>query len=388
MVKLCPSRPLALSVKDISSSNKEIGWMSGRRIRGRISKEKGLTEIRHATRNFACASGRISESYMHPEAYDIAFGYRDFESEAAFMLQVYQEYEGSGNPIKKILDVGCGPGRHAILLSQATGCKSLCLDNSPSMLQHVADRAKEAGVIEKIDLVEIDMNSEKGYCTSQPLSALGSPSLEPINFKSVDMAMIMLGTISHCVDNSSAIQCLKNIAELVRPGGILILELAHPYELWDGTFLDGSFVHCWEVDEHGNAEFAETEKSSMDNDDDEDSGNDGNEKNENQFESEESIELDGKRVLVEYGRESDHFDTTKQVLHRTVGISLFSSDGELMYSNVDTILQRQFTLQEIDLIGRVSGWKLVSTFGDFSTDISLEHEDAYRLVAVLQRTAS
>lgn len=46
-----------------------------------------------------------------------------------------------------------------------------------------------------------------------------------------------------------------------------------------------------------------------------------------------------------------------QVLHRTVGLSLYVGD-DLVSSEVETVPQRQFTLQEVDLLARVTGFEV------------------------------
>ena len=46
------------------------------------------------------------------------------------------------------------------------------------------------------------------------------------------------------------------------------------------------------------------------------------------------------------------------------------------------VLQRAFTLQELELLGRLAGLRLAASYGDLSLKVGLSHEDAYRLVAV------
>ena len=54
-----------------------------------------------------------------------------------------------------------------------------------------------------------------------------------------DMVMCLLGTFSHMLDNESAVSAFKAVARHLRPGGLLVLELAHPGDLFDGTFIIG-----------------------------------------------------------------------------------------------------------------------------------------------------
>ena len=128
---------------------------------------------------------------------------------------------------------------------------------------------------------------------------------------------------------------------------------------------------------------AETEgKEEEFEDDDEDLDNEDDAEND-----ENKANKDGlRRVLVEYGREGDDFDPATQVLQRTVGLSLFSKEGELVSSDVSVVAQRQFSLQEIDLLARATGkWVVKGVYGDLDVDVPLDGEDSYRMVVVLQR---
>ena len=201
---------------------------------------------------------------------------------------------------------------------------------------------------------------------------------------------------------------------VVRPGGLLILELSHPGELFGGSFLDPlDFVDCWEVAENGEAEFAEKRSSNFseaesDEDDEEEGGEEGtskksrsaveeeeDEEDDEDFEDEEDSPSPGskgedklKRVLVEYGREGDDFDPATQILSRTVGLSLFDPNGDMVSSDVSVVPQRQFSLQEIDLLARATGgaWRIVAVHGDLNEEVPLDGEDSYRMVVVLKRT--
>lgn len=116
------------------------------------------------------------------------------------------------------------------------------------------------------------------------------------------------------------------------------------------------------------------EEEEESDDDEEESGTDGTNSTEPM-----------RRVLVEYGREGDNFDAATQILERTVGLSFFNVDGELVSSDVSVVPQRQFSLQEIDLLGRVTGWEIVAVHGDLAEDVPLDGEDSYRMVVVLKK---
>jgi SAM-dependent methyltransferase len=43
-----------------------------------------------------------------------------------------------------------------------------------------------------------------------------------------DMVVCLLGTLSHMLDNKQAAAAFRQAARHLRPGGMLLLELAHP----------------------------------------------------------------------------------------------------------------------------------------------------------------
>lgn len=59
-----------------------------------------------------------------------------------------------------------------------------------------------------------------------------------------DMVVCLLGTLSHMVDNRQAAAAFKQAARHLRPGGLLLLELAHPGR--DSTPLQHTLAkaHC------------------------------------------------------------------------------------------------------------------------------------------------
>ena len=53
-----------------------------------------------------------------------------------------------------------------------------------------------------------------------------------------DVACVLLGTAAHLTDTDDAIGCLRGINHALAPGGIAILELEHPYDLFEGQLMD------------------------------------------------------------------------------------------------------------------------------------------------------
>ena len=344
-----------------------------------------------ATASPTASATDASSSYSSPEVYDIAFSFRDFESEVAFLLAAHQTH-ATTPALTRYLELGCGPARHALLLSQTLGptvVECIGLDISQEMLEYAAKKAEAQNRrgTTNMTFVQADITSPQGF------SLPGGP---------VDVSSILLGTLSHCLDNESAVQCFKNVGQVTKLGGVLVVELTHPGELFGGSFLDPmDFVDCWEVSEDGTAEFASSNSAPPSEQQLQGEENDQPPPSPEEEEDEEVDFPDNqKRVLVEYGREGDDFDLATQILHRTVGLSLFSPQGHLLSTHTTVVPQRQFSLQEIDLLAKLSGmWKIAGVYGDLDIQVPLvvdynggtdddtttERKDPYRLVVVLQK---
>ena len=57
-----------------------------------------------------------------------------------------------------------------------------------------------------------------------------------------DVACVLLGTAAHLTDTDDAIGCLRGINHALAPGGIALLELEHPYDLFEGQLMDAQGV--------------------------------------------------------------------------------------------------------------------------------------------------
>ena len=81
--------------------------------------------------------------------------------------------------------------------------------------------------------------------------------------------MLLFNTAAHLLTNEAAISCFRATVAALRPGGLFVLELPMPEDLFDGAFALGD---AWDA-----------------------------------------VTADGQRLIVEYGIEGDDFDTITQV---------------------------------------------------------------------------
>ena len=298
--------------------------------------------------------------YAHPELYELAFGFRDFDSEAAFLARMCRAH--AGRAMRSVLELGAGPAWHSVSCVTTQGpCVAVALDNTPAMLKRASRRALERGCEESVAVVAGDMTRLDARALKQTAQTLvptsrtaddtaDDRSNDDSPFLGFDVVTVLLGTAAHLTAPEDAEACLRGAADCLAPGGIVVLELEHPYDLFDGQLMDA----------HGDAWDREVENGG------------------------------GLRVLVEWGREGDPFDVETQIVERTVGVNVVDENGKPpangAFPPVEEVVRcRVFTAPEIALLGKLAGLTVAATFGDMDADVPLTHEDANNMVIVLRR---
>jgi len=185
---------------------------------GRRHASSGTTPSRRpiavvADSRQAAAASSATDMYQQPALYDEVFSYRDVPAEAAFVKAVYERYS-PGRKLETLLELGCGPAHHATELAKS-GVRVWGLDASAPMLEYARQLAEKAGVGSGAAFVQGDMADFE-----PPGEGEGR----------LDAAVCLLGTFSHMTTNDKAVGCFRSLARCLRPGGLLLLELAHPGE--------------------------------------------------------------------------------------------------------------------------------------------------------------
>jgi SAM-dependent methyltransferase len=139
------------------------------------------------------------EEYFGPD-YLVIDEHKNTQKEVTFLRKVLRLKKGS-----KLLDVGCGYGRHTVPLAKygvdVTGC-----DLSPHMLTEAQKKLKKTGKTNK--LVRCDMRS-------LPFG------------KKFDFACNMFNSFGYFESEDDNFRVLKSISDILKPGGLFLLDLVN-----------------------------------------------------------------------------------------------------------------------------------------------------------------
>lgn len=137
--------------------------------------------------------------YDHPEYYDIAFSFRNYATEAAFLKECVKRY--SKIPVQRVLELGCGTAPHAGELVKHN-FQYIGLDINRNMLDYATDRWR--GLQSQVRFVKGNMNN---FSLEQP----------------VDFAFIMLGSL-YANGFAELTSHFNALAGALRPGGLYFLD--------------------------------------------------------------------------------------------------------------------------------------------------------------------
>jgi ubiquinone/menaquinone biosynthesis C-methylase UbiE len=154
------------------------------------------------------------ELYRHARVYDVAFGYRDFAAEVAFLRACHARW-GTG-ATDSFLEVAAGPGVHAIVAAQA-GMRAIALDLAPSMMALCERKANAARV--EVRAIVGDMRS---FTIEEPVALVFNP----------------ITSISYLRSMDAVCEHMRSVARALRPGGVYVVENNHPKDF----FTDVHFV--------------------------------------------------------------------------------------------------------------------------------------------------
>jgi len=137
--------------------------------------------------------------YDCPVYYEVAFGFRDLSKEVDFFEECIKTF--SKIPVKKVLDVGCGPCPYMTELVKR-GYIFSGLDLSKAMLDYSLEKAQKADI--RIETIHADM---RNFTVDEKF----------------DFVFCMLGSIS-IESNKQFLSHLDSVANCLRNGGIYLVD--------------------------------------------------------------------------------------------------------------------------------------------------------------------
>ena len=136
--------------------------------------------------------------------YDLAFGYRDFARECAFLRAVHDRRREQ--PLRSFLELAAGPARHALEM-RAAGVRAAALDLSPEMAAYAAAKAGERGLT--LPYLVADMTS----------------FAHPDSF---DLVANMLCSATYLLTDDAFVAHLDRVHAALADGGLYVMELPYP----------------------------------------------------------------------------------------------------------------------------------------------------------------
>ena len=260
---------------------------------------------------------RVPGIYDEPEFYQAACAYRDVPAEVDALIRWSAAHREQADPPRSVLELAAGPAEHARELARR-GLEATALDLNPAMCAWAGERAKAAGI--SLNVVEADMRDF---------------SL-PAEF---DLAITMLNSLCHLMSLDDMVRHLAAVGRHLGPGGLYIMELAHPADF-----------------------FAAEHRTS----------------------SEWSTEVGDGTVSVRWGAK-DRIDPVTQVTQEHVSVTYHKRGGPVR-TVTDVVPNRFWTETEITAAIRLAGgFAVVASYGGFEGDLPLSAADAWRMIFVLRR---
>lgn len=163
----------------------------------------------------------MNNPYIYPEAYELAFSWRDHAKAVEFITAAAAEC--GLDPINSMVELGCGPATYAREFAKR-GAIACGLDLSPEMADYARKRAQEEGV--DCSIIEGDFR----------------------NFdldRKVDLAILMMATFGYLLSNRDVLDHFNAVADNLSENGLYLIELAHPREV----FNESCTKNQWEMEE-------------------------------------------------------------------------------------------------------------------------------------------
>ncbi len=137
----------------------------------------------------------------YADAYDALYRDKNYESECDLLERIFRQY--GGQPVRRVLDLGCGTGNHALRLA-ARGYEIVGVDRSADMLRLAGAKAKEQGAAVRF--------------VQSPIGALALG-------EKFDAAVMMFAVLCYHIENDDVLAALRAARAHLNPGGLLAFDI-------------------------------------------------------------------------------------------------------------------------------------------------------------------
>ncbi len=259
----------------------------------------------------------MSGIYDEPDLYQLACAYRDVSAEvSALQSWCGKHWQGDG-AVESVLELAAGPAEHAREFARR-GLRATALDWSAAMCRYAAAQAAAAGL--ELGVVEADM---RDFAIADRF----------------DLAITMLNSACHLFTLDDLLAHLTAVAAHLVPGGLYVMELAHPADY-----------------------LAPVPRTS----------------------SEWTVEQDGVRAEVRWGGQQDRIDPVTQITNEHMSITAHDKDGTVRTVS-DVVPNRFWTATEMTAAIRLAGgFTVAASYGDFDDITRLDEPAAWRMILILR----
>ena len=150
---------------------------------------------------------------VQAKLYDLVYSNKDYESETNFALKIIQEHSLKNFLSIDLLDIGCGTGKHSLLLGRKLK-RILAIDQSAEMI----------GIAHRQTVKENNVSFEASSFDE--------------NFKceeKFDVITLFFNVFGYIVNAENGSQILKKLHTLLEPNGLLI------FDIWDCKTLSSDY---------------------------------------------------------------------------------------------------------------------------------------------------
>ena len=140
---------------------------------------------------------------VYAPAYDMLYRDKDYDGEIDLLSRVFRQYRTQ--PVKTILDLGCGTGNHTLRLA-ARGYEVVGIDRSPEMLAEADRKAHEQGVTAHFQQADIRNVSLR---------------------KTFDAVLMMFAVLGYQTDEADVRRVMRSARQHMHPDGLLLFDVWH-----------------------------------------------------------------------------------------------------------------------------------------------------------------